>query len=512
MKGAWAPCYRQRGSAIIESDHSSGLRGAVLRNHVALFVNGKLHQVSGADAFLSLSEFVRTRLAMTGTKVVCAEGDCGSCSVLCGRAGDEQFTYLPIDSCIQFVFQLDGAHIVTIEGLSQNGTLTPVQQAMVDCHGSQCGFCTPGFVMAMTALACESPPGTTIDWSRGLTGNLCRCTGYSPILAAGHASERVPQASLNELYPPRKMLAAAHERASEPFEVVDDASQPARRALGPVTLADAVMLRSQHPDAALVAGATDLGVQVNKRKVAPRTFIDLNRIAELDTITLSRDAKAYQLQAGARATWTRLGGVLQHEVPELHEIISIFGSPQIRHVGTIGGNLANASPIADSIPFLMVMEAELELLGPDGPRRVNINQFYKGYKKLDLLPGELIAAIHVTLPTPDECLRLIKVSRRRDLDISTMTAAIRMQIDGDQIEQASVALGGVGPTVIRATQTEQFLAGQPFTETSMQQAGDIACSEITPISDVRGSADFRFQLTRNVFLKLFHERAATAMP
>lgn len=478
-----------------------------MRNHVSLFVNGKLHQVTGADAFLSLSEFLRRRLALTGTKVVCSEGDCGSCSVLCGRAGDKEFTYLPVDSCIQFVFQLDGTHIVTIEGLSHNGQLTPVQQAMVDCHGSQCGFCTPGFVMAMTALACEAAPGTTIDWSRGLTGNLCRCTGYVPILAAGHACEGVPQIALNELYPPKEILAASRQQADEPFKVVDDSSQPVRRALGPVTLADAVAQRTQYPDAALVAGATDLGVQVNKRKLSPYTFIDLNRIADLDKITLTRDGTSCQLRAGARATWTQLGEVLQHEVPELHEMISIFGSPQIRHVGTIGGNLANASPIADSIPFLMVMEAELELLGPDGLRRVNINQFYKGYKELDLLPGELIAAVHVTLPMPEECLRLIKVSRRRDLDISTMTAAIRLQIDNDQIEQASVALGGVGPTVVRATQTEHFLAGQPLTEATMHQAGDIACSEIAPISDVRGSAEFRYQLTRNVFLKLFHERA-----
>jgi xanthine dehydrogenase small subunit len=247
-------------------------------------------------------------------------------------------------------------------------------------------------------------------------------------------------------------------------------------------------------------------VQLNKRQVWPPALIDLNRIDELQAIGRQRSGKQVRLQVGARATWSRLADAIEDDVPELHRILSVFGSPQIRHVGTIGGNLANASPIADSIPFLMVMEAELELIGLQGERRVNINDFYRGYKQLDLQPDELIARVHFALPHPEEALRLIRVSRRRDLDISTMTAAIRMQVDGETITAPRIALGGVGPVVIRAKQTEEFLSGRALTEDTMRQAGDIACSEITPISDVRGSADFRYQLTRNVFLKFFHER------
>jgi xanthine dehydrogenase small subunit len=197
--------------------------------------------------------------------------------------------------------------------------------------------------------------------------------------------------------------------------------------------------------------------------------------------------------------------VCEEILPEFYKIVAVFGAPQIRHVGTIGGNIANASPIADSLPFLHVMEGVLELQSAAGRRQVNINDFYKGYKQFDLRPGELIARIRIPLPAVGELLRLYKVSRRRDLDISTFTAAIRMRLDGDSIADASIAFGAVGPIVIRARKTESFLRGRAFAEETMRLAGDVAVAEITPISDVRGAADYRFQLTRNVLLKFFHE-------
>jgi xanthine dehydrogenase small subunit len=192
-------------------------------------------------------------------------------------------------------------------------------------------------------------------------------------------------------------------------------------------------------------------------------------------------------------------------VPEFYKIIAVFGAPQIRHVGTIGGNVANASPIADSLPFLFVMDAVLELRSLNGTRSVPITEFYQGYKKFDLRPNELIARIRIPLPADDELLRLYKVSRRRDLDIATFTAGIRMRLAGETISEAAVAFGAVGPTVIRARRTEDFLRGRPLDEDTMQQAGDIAVAEISPISDVRGAADYRYQLTRNILLKFYYE-------
>ncbi|HEY2882456.1 MAG TPA: FAD binding domain-containing protein [Pirellulales bacterium] len=488
------------------------------RNHLILYLNGKRREVHGGDCFLSLSDFLRYRLGLVGTKIVCSEGDCGSCTVLIGRPNGSELDYRPVDSCIQQMFQLDGVHVVSIEGLAGEppqfapaaaevtDRLTPVQQAMVECHGSQCGFCTPGFVMAMAGHQehCNGHAPTEDDWRHALTGNLCRCTGYVPILNAAQHPAVQNNAKLNAIYPPAAMLAEFAELRGDSIEVFGDCAGIARRVFSPTTLAEAIAIRQANPQAKIVAGATDVGVQLNKRVIEPTVFLDLNRVSELVGITINGGT----IVAGARATWTQLLDIFRNEVPAFAEIVSVFGSPQIRHVGTIGGNIVNASPIADSLPFLFVMEAELELAGAAGRRRVNINDFYLGYKKLDLRPDELLAAVHIPLPQTDEMLRLYKISRRRDLDISTFTAALRIELSGDTIAQAAIAYGAVGPTVLRLRRTEQFLQGQPFSEQTMQAAGELAVEEITPISDVRGSQDYRLQLARNVLLKFYHELQA----
>jgi len=486
-----------------------------IRDHLVLFVNGKRREVHGSDCFLSLSDFLRYRLGLVGTKIVCSEGDCGSCTVLVGREDTGTIRYLPIDSCIRLMFQLDGCHVVTIEGLAGaagSGNLTPIQQAMVDCHGSQCGFCTPGFVMAMTG-ACEGMNGHSLDeedWRHELTGNLCRCTGYTPILKAAMQADESKK--LNDRYPADPILDQLIAVKEDTLDLRGECVGVERRAFCPVTLYEAIAFRRDHPDAKTVAGATDVGVQLNKRTIEPAVFLDLNRVAELEGTQLVASGDSGQMiVASARSTWTEILELCRDAAPEFAEIISIFGSPQIRHVGTIGGNIINASPIADSLPFLMVVEAELELAGPAGRRIVNINDFYQGYKKFDLRADELLANVHIPLPRADELLRLYKVSRRRDLDIATFTAAIRMRLDGDTIAEAALAYGAVGPTVIRLHRTEEFLSGQPFTEETMREAGEIAVKEITPISDVRGSKDYRYQLARNVLLKFYHQEQLAAV-
>jgi xanthine dehydrogenase small subunit len=503
-----------------------------MRDHLVLYINGARQVVRGRDALLSLSDFLRRRLGLIGTKIVCSEGDCGACTVLVGRPpkakvergngkaetpGDSRspfvfplstFNYLPVDSCIQFMFQLDGAHVVTVEGLRPDRGLNAVQQAMVDCHGSQCGFCTPGFVMAMTGLLEESN-GDSFDehaWRRGLTGNLCRCTGYTPILnAAQQACGVGDHEHLNDLYLAAPMLADLEELAADPIEIEAPAplgsTSPTQRVACPATLADALAFLATNPGVRIIAGATDVGVRANKSGRLPDTILDLNRVAELDFVRVAGS----ELTAGARANWTALLTACESACPEFARILSVFGAPQIRHVGTIGGNIANASPIADSLPLLYVMDAILTLASAAGRREVNINDFYHGYKQFDLRPDELIAEVQIPLPASDEHLRLYKISRRRDLDISTFTAAIRMRLSDDRIERTAIALGGVGPTVLRARCTEQFLAGQQLSEEVMLAAGDLAASEITPITDVRGAADYRRQLTRNIFLKFYHE-------
>lgn len=478
-------------------------------DHVLVYVNGRRHEVRGRDVFLSLSDFLRRARGLTGTKIVCSEGDCGACSVLIGRpaADGSRLVYRPIDSCIQFMFQLEGTHVVSVEGLGGEESPSAVQAAMVDCHGSQCGFCTPGFVVAMTGLLEDRDELNETSMRCGLTGNLCRCTGYTSIIEAGAKVDVERHERMAKKYPADAMISEFSQRRREPVEVAAEWNSVRHACASPGDLPGALAFLKEHPNATIVAGATDIGVRINKTTNVPMAILDLNRVAELEHVAV----EGSELVAGARASWTALERVCEARAPEFHKIVRVFGAPQIRHVGTIGGNIANASPIADSLPFLFVMDAVLELQSADGTRSVPITKFYQGYKKFDLRPGELIARVRVPLVSDGELLRLYKVSRRRDLDISTFTAGVRMRLDGETITEIAIAFGGVGPTVIRARKTEEFLRGRTLDEATMQQAGEVAVSEITPISDVRGAADYRYQLTRNVLVRFYHETQSAAV-
>lgn len=482
-----------------------------MRDYLLLYINGKRHEVRGRDAFLSLSDYLRQRCGLIGTKIVCSEGDCGACTILIGRERNGKFVYWPVDSCIQFLFQLDSAHIVTVEGLRRDDSLNSVQRAMVDCHGSQCGFCTPGFVMAMTGLLEEARDDSPLEAATlrtGLTGNLCRCTGYTPILEAGMKCQEADHQRLGQFYPAEPILAEFERVVGESLQLESTSFGERQIACCPATLKEALEFLAANPTATIVAGATDIGVRANKAHKLPPVILDLNRIAALNSIHVANGV----VWCGARASWTAILEAFATSAPEFARILQLFGAPQIRHVGTIAGNIANASPIADSLPFFFVMEATLVLASTAGRREVNINKFYRGYKQLDLRPGELIVEVRIPLPANDELLRLYKVTRRRDLDISGFTAAVRLRLDDDVIDRASIALGAVGPTVLRARRTEAFLVGQPLTEETMRAAGDVAVEEIAPIDDVRGSADYRRQLTRNVLLKFYHQAQGSLAP
>jgi xanthine dehydrogenase small subunit len=373
-------------------------------DHVLIWVNGRRHEVRGRDAFLSLSDYLRRVLGLVGTKIVCSEGDCGACSVLIGRpAGDgSRLVYRPVDSCILFLFQLDGTHIVTVEGLGGEQQPGAVQQAMIEHHGSQCGFCTPGFVVAMTGLLEERDELDDTSMRCGLTGNLCRCTGYTPILDAGRNVDRTQHHRIEQLYPGAAMLSEFAQRRAQPIEVRAEWDDEAHVFVSPPDLAAALKTLSERPDATIVAGATDIGVRINKSLKIPPMILDLNRVDELASARIENG----EMVLGARASWTDIEEICKDAVPEFYKIVVLFGALQIRHVGTIGGNIVNASPIADSLPFLHVMEAMLELRSAVGSREVNINEFYKGYKKFDLRAGELVTRVRIPLPATGELLRI----------------------------------------------------------------------------------------------------------
>ena len=503
---------------------TSGHVDSVIRSSVEFQVNGRRCNVSGEDVFLTVSEFVREKLRCTGTKTACEEGDCGSCTVLIGQPSEHGMDYRSVNSCIRFVFQLDGCHVITVEALAADGQLTPVQQTMIDCHGSQCGFCTPGFVMAMTAVChkrAESCDDTRpVDWPVELAGNLCRCTGYLPIFEAAQRCELLGAETVN--WPP--ITETFQERCASlrnlPFDVTGTHRGQPRRVLSPVTLDDALRIRAEHPDAQVIAGATDLGVRWTKSRQAVSEWIDLGRVAELRGVVVvptgkgSRSGKEADsretpaIDAGAMATWSELLQLAEKVLPEFAELLQRFGGPQIRNAGTIGGNLVNASSVADSLPLLCVMEAELELASREGRRWIGINQFFTANRRTLLRDDELLARVRFPLPLSRQRLRLYKVSRRRDLDIATITAAICVQVEDGRIEQAAIAVGGAGPTVRRLKRVEGWLIDRPCDEETFTRAGEVAVQEVSPWSDVRGSAEYRRQLVRSLLLRYFHEMAS----
>jgi xanthine dehydrogenase small subunit len=461
-----------------------------LRSHLLFHVNGREHRVEGPEIFTTVSNWLRYDVGATGTKIVCEEGDCGACTVLVRRSADEE--YLPVNSCIQLLCQLDGASIVTVEGLAAGGQLTPVQESMVHCHGAQCGYCTPGFIMAMSALfeTCDRVNEKQIR--DGLTGNLCRCTGYEPIIKAALAVDGAAANRLRTRYPNLP-------------DVRDGVTIEAdgRSFCAPATIAEAVAFKAAHPRCTIVQGATDVGVWINKRNYTLPALLSLGKIAPL--FELREDGGT--IEVGANVTLSQFETFIETRIPQLFAILNIFGSPQIKNAGTLAGNVANGSPIGDTLPFLLVSGASLELTGTAGTRIVPIESFYLGYRKFDLRADEIITRI--VIPPVDDTLRLYKVSRRKDLDISAFTAAIRLRVVDGTIEGARVAYGGVGPIVLRLPKTEQFLSGKPLRLDTFERAGSIAASEVTPISDVRGSRDYRLLLAENVMSKFWYDVASS---
>jgi xanthine dehydrogenase small subunit len=470
-----------------------------MQDHVLIYLNGQRVEVVGDDVFATLVEFLRQRRGLVGTKVGCGEGDCGACTVLVGRPFEGELRYRTSAACLLAMYQLDGAHVVTIEGLTPPDGLSPIQEAMVDHHGSQCGYCTPGMVAALEGVFDAS---TSVDLSElrtGLTGNLCRCTGYLPILEAGLAVDRAKLAPLGSRYASRGMALELADRVAVPLRI----EHGERAVCSPVDLDEAIPFLAQHPKSLIVSGGTETGLARNKRGIEPRAILSLSRISELARITYENDV----LSVGAGVTWTDLEEFSRDKLPLVHELTRRFGSPQIRNAGTLVGNIAYGSPVADSLCFLLITEAELEVAGPDGPRRVMVEGFHRGPKQGSLERAEIISRVVIPLPGPNERVRLYKISKRKEIDTSTFRAGIRIAENGGVIERAAIAYSGVGSTARRLPQTERFLVGRVLSESTFREAGERARAEVEPISDVRGSGRFRLQLAENILVKFYQDVA-----
>jgi len=459
---------------------------------------GGLKELDTDTPTRSVLNWLREDAHCTGTKEGCAEGDCGACTVVVGSLDANGALQLqPMNSCLQFLPTLDGKALFTVEDVGGHGQpLHPVQQALVDCHGSQCGFCTPGFVMTLWhqwETRGATPPDRQ-QLADALAGNLCRCTGYRPILDAGECAMRQEGPLLDRAH----VEAALQALAQDP---------PLAHAgfHAPRTLDECAALVAAKPQATLLGGATDIGLWVNKQFRELGEVIDLGRVDELKAI----ERTPTHLRIGAGASLEAAWGALAAQWPALKELWLRFASPPVRFAGTMGGNVANGSPIGDSAPVLMALGARVELRHGAAVRQLPLDAFYTGYMKNERRPGELLTAIEVPW-NEGWTLRAFKVSKRFDSDISALCGAFALRLEHGVVTDLRLAWGGMAATVARSAQAEAALRGQPWDEAHLQAAQAALAQDFRPMSDLRASADYRLQVAQNLLRRLWLETRADA--
>ena len=476
--------------------------------HIRFVLDGTAHDVPALDPNTTLLTYLRDELGRRGTKEGCAEGDCGACTVVVTEPGpDGALRYRPINACIALLASVDGRELLTVESLSaRREPLHPVQEAMVTHHGSQCGFCTPGIVMSLFALYKQRDSITREDVNECLAGNLCRCTGYRPIVDAGLAMHDVARGRIAHSRLTRLPGVDGEEESQLREQLCSwQRADGARFANAmtdtvldmPASLTDALDILARAPDATVVAGGTDLGLRITKSHERFKHLVGLGRIEALHGIRKSADTVRIGAATPLEDVYLSLRGLW----PALDELWSRFASPPIRHAATLGGNIANGSPIGDSMPALMVLDAELELVERDGSRRVPLADFYAGYRQTVLRPGELIAAIHLPMPRADTRYFVRKVAKRYDQDISAVCVAFNAKVSEGVLSHVRVALGGMAATPSRARATEAALAGarpQEEGEALESRVRLALVEDFQPISDFRASAGYRIQVAGNV--------------
>ncbi len=464
---------------------------------IRFYYRGAVHEVAGVATTQTILQHLREDLHCTGTKEGCAEGDCGACTVVVGSLEDGQVRLKAVNSCIQFTPTLDGKALFTVEDLQlPDGSLHPVQQALVECHGSQCGFCTPGFAMSLWGLYLKQegrePSRCQID--DALSGNLCRCTGYRPIIDAARRMVALPAATFD-----REAL-ADQLRELERGEPTSYSHQ-GRNFHAPRTLDELIALRARLPQALLLAGSTDVGLWVTKQMRELPDIIYLGHVAALRRV---HEADG-MLEIGAGVSLDDAYRAICAHYPELSELWQRFASLPIRNAGTLGGNVANGSPIGDSMPWLIALGARLVLRGVQGERVLALEDFYLGYQRKDLGAGEFVQALRVPLPRSGVLLRTYKLAKRFDQDISAVCAAFALTLDGGTVAGVRIAYGGMAATPSRAMQAEAALAGRPWNEDSLREAMDALARDYTPLSDMRASSAYRMQAAQNLLRRFWLE-------
>jgi xanthine dehydrogenase small subunit len=457
------------------------------------------------DPNLTVLNWLREVQRRTGTKEGCAEGDCGACTVVLGELEGDRIRYRAVNACILFAPQLHGKQLLTVEHLRQpDGSLHPAQQAMVECHGSQCGFCTPGFVMSLFALYHEDRAPARQRVLDVLAGNLCRCTGYRPIV---EAARRMYERGAGDQFSAREPETVAQLKALRGGDRLAFA-HGGKRYFAPRRVDDLAALCEQFPGACLLAGGTDVGLWVTKQHRDLDTLIYVGEVEELRRL----DVTDTHLEIGAAVTYTDAMDALGARWPDFGELIRRLGSVQIRNSGTIGGNVANGSPIGDSMPALIALGADLVLRKGTARRSMPLEDFYLDYRKTALQPGEFVELIRVPLPQAGDQFRCYKISKRFDQDISALLGAFNIRLAKGRVADVRIAYGGMAAIPKRATECEQTLRGRPWTEATTAQGRAALAREFAPITDMRASAAYRLLAAQNLLNKFHVETSAPAVP
>jgi xanthine dehydrogenase small subunit len=457
-------------------------------------LNGERTQVEGEDPQLTLLWYLRRR-GLTGSKEACGEGECGACTVaLVERGADGCARYQPVNSCLLLLPSVADREVVTVEALARAGELHPVQKAMAAAGGSQCGYCTPGFVMSLFSEYYR-PERAGYD-PEAISGNLCRCTGYRPIRDAAKALGTPAEDD-----PFRRRLTLA-----PPVLTSIDYAAAGRRFLRPRSLPEALDAIARQPEAAIIAGGTDLVVEANQAYRRWQTFVSLESVEELSVF----EWHDRYLRIGAAVPLAQIEQRVRGKLPLLEQLFPLFASRLIRNRATLGGNLATASPIGDGPPALLALDAELEIASANGDRALPSSEFFLGYRKTALAPGEILRAIRIPRPFP-ELTRFYKLSKRVLDDISTVAGAFSLRFDpAGKIEQARLAFGGVAPTPLRARDAEQALIGRRWELSAVKAAQSVLATAFSPISDHRGSAGYREAMVLRLLEKFHFETAGQA--
>jgi xanthine dehydrogenase small subunit len=470
------------------------------RDHIRFLLNGRLVTLGGVGPRDMTLDWLRLERRLRGTKEGCAEGDCGACTVLVGRLQGDGILYEPVNACIRPLASLNGRAVVTIEGLSAGGALHPIQQAMIDDHGAQCGFCTPGIVMALYALWMRGGVPTEAQIDVALQGNLCRCTGYAPIIRAMQAAALAPRAG-DPLLDHRAETVAALGALRDGARV--EMGRGAETVILPADTDDLAAALADHPDGVIVAGATDVGLWVTKmlRQVGPAILIghleDLRAVAP----------EAGGLRIGACASYEDARGPLLDMAPALAELWDRIGGPQVRAMGTIGGNIANGSPIGDTPPALIALGARLVLRKGTERRELALEDFFLDYGRQDRRPGEFVESVFVPRPEADALIHVHKISKRRDEDITAVLGAFHLTLEAGRVKTARLAFGGMAGVPKRAAAAEAALLGAIWDGDAADRAARALAQDFKPLSDMRASAAYRMTVAGNL-LRRFALRTA----